>query len=377
MPRPSKGARLWFDSSAGTWCIRDRSFKRNLGIGRGDQSAAEAELSTYLAQKYRPAIERRADALRVADVLIHYARTVAPTHRNPSITSHHIDRLAEFWSGKFVAEINRSACGEYVAWRQAQPIRRAKREEAKRPVGVETVRRELQVLSAALGAWHADFPLPALPVVTLPPKPAGRSRWLTRAEAARFLRAARQHPDRAARKAIIRFFLLAIYTGSRSDAIRSLSWYPTPVGGWVDLERGIIHRRGSEEKETNKRRPPLRIPDRLIGSLRRWKDDDHRTLADAPRGWLPPTRVIHYHGLPVEKQRRAWSWVIERSGLGEGVLNHTLRHTAITWAMLSGIDLYDASRFFGVSTKILEDVYGHHHPDFQAEIASKIGRRRQ
>lgn len=374
MPRPSKGARLWYDASAGTWCIRDGRIKRNLGLPRGDQGAAEEALAAYLAEKYRPPVERRADALTVADVLVHYLRTRAGNHAAPDVTGHYAARILDWWGPKRLAEINTATCAEYVEHRRAATNRRATRSKAPKPIAIDTIRRELSVLSAAVHAWHADHPLPAVPTVTLPPKPPPRARWLTRAEVARMLRAARRHPDRDAGRAIARFVILAVYTGSRSEAVRALSWHPTPVGGWVDLAAGILHRRGASEGETNKRRPPARIPIRILGTLRRWHASDHRRPADAPDDWRPPTRVIHYRGGPVEAQRRAWSWIVAEAGLGPDVVGHTLRHTAITWAMLDGIDRWDAAHFFGVSADVLESVYGHHHPDYQGEIAARIGR---
>lgn len=43
--------------------------------------------------------------------------------------------------------------------------------------------------------------------------------------------------------------------------------------------------------------------------------------------------------------------------------------------MLAGADIWDASHYLGMSPKMLEDVYGHHHPDFQKAVASKVGKK--
>jgi hypothetical protein len=42
---------------------------------------------------------------------------------------------------------------------------------------------------------------------------------------------------------------------------------------------------------------------------------------------------------------------------------HTLRHTAITWAAQAGVPFFDIAAYFGVSARIIESVYAHHHPD--------------
>ncbi len=52
---------------------------------------------------------------------------------------------------------------------------------------------------------------------------------------------------------------------------------------------------------------------------------------------------------------------------------HVFRHTAATWLMQRGVPIWDAAGFVGVSEKVLEQVYGHHHPDFQKEAADAIG----
>lgn len=377
MPRPSKGPRLYYDDDRASWCIRDGSTKRRLGLPRGDQEAAEQRLAAYIAEKYRPPAERDPARLTIADVLSHYAATSAGRHADPAGTSYHLARLTEWWGEKTISEINRVSCLEYGAHRAASRNRRATKTETPKPISVETIRRELSVLSAAISVWHSDFPLTTLPVVTLPEKPVGRTRWLRREEVAAMLRACRNHTDKDAGRALARFILLALYTGSRSKAVRQLGWLPSTVGGWVDVDAGLIYRRGEGERETSKRRPPLRLPDRLRPLLEAWRAADLRIPDDAGEDWQPPTRIVHYKGFPVEKQRRAWAYVLEKAGLGEDVVNHTLRHTAATWMMQQGINPYDAAAYLGMSYETLMRTYGHHHPDFQRDTAAAIGRRRR
>ena len=57
---------------------------------------------------------------------------------------------------------------------------------------------------------------------------------------------------------------------------------------------------------------------------------------------------------------------------------HTLRHTAATWLMQAGVDLWEAAGFLGMTAETLERVYGHHHPDHLKNAARGIsfgGRR--
>jgi hypothetical protein len=74
------------------------------------------------------------------------------------------------WSGKTLGDINNKACGDYVRWRTAQPVKQLK--TGKRTVSEQSARHELSVLSAAVNYFNGSQfgPLDALPVVTLPPK---------------------------------------------------------------------------------------------------------------------------------------------------------------------------------------------------------------
>jgi integrase len=361
MPRPSKGAHLVFRDDRGQWFIRDGDTRRSTGCARADRAGAEKALAAYLAGKYRPPFD--GGPLLVADVLIAYLKT--SEHRSDA-TVYAVEALSKWWGTKPVTDIRRATCQEYVAYRTSQPIRTAKDARAARRVKPTTAARELGVLRAALNAWHAERPMAALPVVTAPPTPPGRDRWLTRDEAARLLWGARKVEHADARRALIRFILIALYTGSRSGAIRALGWMPNTSGGWVDLERGVIHRRADGEAETKKRKPPVRIPRRLRVFLSRWREDD---LA-AGRA-----HVVSYRGEPVGAQRRSWHSAREAAGLGPEVTPHILRHTAATWMMHARLDAETAADYLGMSVQIFWSTYRHAHPDYQSEAADRIGRR--
>ena len=64
------------------------------------------------------------------------------------------------------------------------------------------------------------------------------------------------------------------------------------------------------------------------------------------------------------------------SGLGEDVVRHSLRHTAATWQMQAGTDLWEAAGWLGMTVEQFEQNYGHHHPDFQEDAAEAFGGRR-
>ena len=231
-------------------------------------------------------------------------------------------------------------------------------EVAARVVDEELERKELGVLQAALNYCQAEGYLTSAPKVRLPAKPAPRDRWLTRDEAARLLWAAYRNPKA---RHLSRFILVALYTGTRSEAILGLRFMPHTAGGHVDTEAGRIYRRGAGQTETKKRQPPTPIPNKLRAHLRRWERNGARFVVDVD-------------GQRVGSVKTAWRTALTEAGI-EHCTRHDLRHTAITWAMQRGIDKWTAAGFFGVTLEVLEGTYGHHHPDYLQGAVEAMDRR--
>ena len=85
-----------------------------------------------------------------------------------------------------------------------------------------------------------------------------------------------QRTERAVGRHVARFILLGLYTGTRHGAICRAALMPTIGRGHVDLERGVFYRRAEGERETKKRQPPIRLPNRLLAHLRRWERSERR-----------------------------------------------------------------------------------------------------
>jgi hypothetical protein len=60
---------------------------------------------------------------------------------------------------------------------------------------------------------------------------------------------------------------------------------------------------------------------------------------------------------------------VAAAGFDRHITPHILRHTAATWAMQRGLDVWAVAGWLGMSREVLERVYGHHHPDFQHDVA--------
>jgi integrase len=78
-----------------------------------------------------------------------------------------------------------------------------------------------------------------------------------------------------------------------------------------------------------------------------------------------------------KREARSCPPSVRLAGLGPNALGkvtpHTLRHTAATWLMQAGVDMWEAAGFLGMSVAVLEKTYGHHHPNHLQNAARGIG----
>lgn len=74
--------------------------------------------------------------------------------------------------------------------------------------------------------------------------------------------------------------------------------------------------------------------------------------------------------------KRTFAKAADEAGLPE-VTPHTLKHTAITWAMQNGVKIWEAAGFFATSQETIERVYGHHSPSFMESSRQAMERPRK
>lgn len=181
MPRPPKGAHLYLRRRKGrapVWVIRDGSDESGTGCGEGEHREAEEKLATYLAGKHKPDF-RDGDPRRVrlADVLNLYAEERAPALGRPEFAAQALVRILEWWQDKHASDVTPGRCQDYVAWRTAQQVANfTKNKDKARGVSSSTARRELAILSAALGYAFRERKLAARIPVVLPKKSSARLR---------------------------------------------------------------------------------------------------------------------------------------------------------------------------------------------------------
>jgi integrase len=368
MPARSKGPRLWLRSGRkdanGTvrravWIIRDAGHEESTGCPAHDTSGAERSLARYLATKHAKAAagkrNRHPASVPVADVLNLYARDIAPRHARPHETAQRLAALDNYFVDLTLGDINGQSCRDYAA---------------SRPKGA--ARRELEDLRAAINHHRREGLCSEIVEVVLPEAGVARDRWLTRSEAARLIRAAWRYREtqlgqptgRASRQHVARFILVALYTGSRAGAVCGAALQPTEGSGWVDLERGVFYRRPSGRRETKKRATPVPLPPQLLAHLRRWKRQGQRY-------------AVEWNGEPINSIRKGFAAAVADAKLPGKVTPHILRHTAATWLMQAGVDLWEAAGFLGMTVEMLSARYGHHHPDHLSGARRAFSKHRE
>lgn len=427
-PQP-KGPRLWLEperarkgrsATPAAWTIRDDGgFKRRLPFGPQDRRSAAEALQDYLSEKHTIAPGECSPVQRLtADVLALYGRDVAPEHARPAETATRIERLLTFWAQPAFAMRTmhkQGITGEPITGHVAD-IRIATCKAYYRWVGTKrSGAMDLELLRAAVNHAVSEKKLDRGVSIWLPDPAEPRDRWLTRSEAANLLwRAWRQkrqdqaetrwpeindaiamraagksgaeiadalgcsrnkvigqlwrHDQRLSKSTaglhttqhVARFILTTLYTGKRKAAALAGAFARKPGFGYVDLQQGLWYPPAGK-KRTKKRQPPQPLPRPLLAHMRRWE----RNGQDF---------AIEWQDGPIDRIDKAFRAIAKACDLDDVVI-HTLRHTAITWGLQNGMNLWDASGYFGVSVEVLDRVYGHHSSHHLRQAAELMAAR--
>lgn len=404
MPRPSKGAHTYYDKGRDQWQIRDTGgYIKRLNKDRvRDRAAAEKELAVYIASKITsPKCEAEIEldideAIASNPLLVTVPATLAfygqykVLAKDASLIGVHIERLLGYWHDKTLAQVKAKTCRAYVAYRTAM-VWKPPGAKSGRPVSAQTARRELETLSAAIGVWHREHNLRSRPLVTLPEKAQPHPDWLTENEYQRMVRVAQGWrwiaSDLATREPIWertadplphleRFIHSAFFTGSRSAGILAMGWKRATMNGHIDFKSLTWFRSGPLQTKTRKREPPCRIHDRLLPLLKEWHAADARDAVE----WLITyrgERIDRIDGSFVECARLACLDRREIDGhdrVADQSMGwptpHIMRHTRATLMLQAGRSYAEVAEYLGMSVRMVETTYGHHHVEYQAKAAA-------
>jgi integrase len=252
------------------WTEAGRKFEKSTGCDASDPGAARAFFEAWLNERRRGARTGPGDPdqVRIADVLEDYAREHGSEVGSPATLAGSTEPLLAFFKDDTIATLITERVKEYWTWRRAHSIHALNRERTEveivnRGASDGTIIRELAgtLRPAIKHAINQRRLVPGIYHVPVPQAPSGRDYWITRPEAARFLRETRR--DKRARLHLPIYAMLALYTGARRGAILDLTWKQ------IDLIRGRIDFNPPGRLQTKKRRPVIPVPRSLLAALRR------------------------------------------------------------------------------------------------------------
>jgi integrase len=347
----------WIDELSG------RHKRRSCGTS--DRSEAEKELGKFLLERVVEETNTTPilppDKYLIATALRWYAQERGPELASGEFLGRAIESLLKFFGPKSVVshvtpEVCRRYARERVRTRRSYVTKDGKRkfnDINTVPLSTGTSRRELGILSAAIGHAVKNGRLTSAPKVYLPKAPPNKTRYLTREEIELLLK-------NCVEPHVKLFVLLALNTGARKGALLELTW------AQIDFTAKIINLNQEGRAQSNKRRAIVPINDALMQALNdqraKLKDDADKLREKGEPAVLTPY-VISYRNGPIEDVKVGFRMACERAGL-TNVTPHTLRHTAGTLMALAGIDLFLIAKLLGHTVQKTTELYAHFHPEY-------------
>lgn len=259
-----------------------------------------------------------------------------PEKRSADRDDYSRNHLYPFFSGRLLSELTAQDVRNYIATRLNESVTAG------------TINREIGLLSSALN-WarkELDWDIPNPAAGRRLREPAGRNRWLTKAEAIALLRAANQErqaphlPD---------FIRLALHTGMRTGEILGLEWRR------VDLQADLIYLDALDQKNRKVGAVPLNLEAcNALLSRARFRA---RYCPDSP--WVFCDR----HGQRIVSIKRSFATACRRAGIAD-CSPHDLRRTCGSWLVQAGVSIQQVSALLRHSDiRITDQTYAHLAPE--------------
>jgi integrase len=334
MPKAKERDGVYYRKDRGSWWVSypgaDGQRRREAVAAYTRPQAVAARAALMLkAERERVLGVREASDITTADLLARYKRHQKPRLR--STTFERLNGILETLRANLperAKDISRKTVADYISARSES-------------VAPGTVQKEITVLKHAL-KLAVEWELlngNSAQGAKLPKLPEGRTRYLSPTELKAALEAA---PDwmRAP-------LALAAFTGMRRGELLGLQWKD------ADMERRRAYLR--ETKNGSLRVVPL-------------NELAFRVLASLPQG-APGDMVLP----AVDGQRLSvyTERLFKKLGINDASF-HSLRHTAASWLVMQGIDLYTVGQLLGHRTPRMTQRYAYLSPQYMAGAVGKL-----
>ena len=269
------------------------------------------------------------------ELMLAYLDTGSAEKRDPVRDRNSLQHLYPVFSGRNLGEISPGEVRRYIARRKSEGA------------AASTINKEVGLFSSACNyarkEWDWHIPNPAAQCRQR--EPEGRVRWISRAEAAALIRAARQ--DKRARH-LPDFIQLALHTGCRKGELLGLEWRR------VSRQEGLIFLEADHTKTAKRRSVPLNAEAHsAILSRMRFRAEH---CPDSP--WV----FAHKDGSRIGDIKKSFAAACKRAGL-EDFRVHDLRHTCAAWLVTAGVPLAEVRDLLGHKSIAMTERYAHLAPD--------------
>ena len=297
-----------------------RGKRTRKSTGTSDRKQAEAllaklRLSAYQERHWDEKPERTFEELMLA-----YLNASRGQKRSEDKDRQRARILLKFFAGFSVNHWKASDGRAYVDWRLSAGMKGS------------TINRELSLLSVAIKYVNSelDWEIPNIAIGRRQKESPGRVRWITRAEAASLMQAAR-----GLEKApyLEDFILLGLNTGMRKHEMLFGKVAGETVGlEWnrVDLQEGLIYLRDIHQKNGKAGSVPLNQQARAAILSRARFRAEH--CPSSP--WV----FCNKAGEPVRSVRESFQKACDIAGISD-FTPHDLRHTCASWLVQLGVPL--------------------------------------
>lgn len=334
MPNARERDGVYYRKDRGTWWVSytdaaGRRQREAVAAHTRPQAVAARAALMLKAERDRVLGVKEASEITTADLLARYKRHQKARLR--PTTFERLDGILETLKAALperAKDISRNIVAEYISTRSET-------------VAPGTVQKEITVLKHALRLaveWELLNSNPAQGA-KLPKLPEGRTRYLSPSE----LKAALKSAPEWMRAPIA----LAAFTGMRRGELLGLRWTD------VDLAGRRIYLRETKN-----------------GSLRVLALNElaFRVLASLPQG-VPGDVVLA--GVDPQKLSVYTRRLFAGLGIGDASF-HSLRHTAASWLVMQGVDLYAVGQLLGHRTPRMTQRYAHLSPQYMAGAVGKL-----
>lgn len=343
MPRPRPvGPQLVKHRGVWAICWWDDGRRRLISTGTAIEARARQALADHEAE-----LERHPLKLSVVEALARYERSRAGKIQAADRLHDAAGALNASLGHFRVDQVTQARWDTYAAERVTRPRPRQVNHVPK-PVSTGTLRREFNVLRAALRLAWKDGYLPRPPSLEAPADSAPRDRFLSREEARRLIDAAKSPHVRV-------FVALAVSTGARKGSILSLTW------DQVDFARGMVDFQEPGRVLTGKRRACVPMTELL-----------RTTLVDAHK-IRQSDYVVEYGGGPVPTGLR-WSFrkLCVAAEIGWQPTPHHLKHSVASWFAMAGVPIDQAADWLATDPRTLRRTYRKFDPTYLRSVTGAL-----